>query len=135
MKCRVVDVSSYKVVNRFISKTCYEYTASLESPYGLIIKQGYSIGKLDIPIKGSVIDHVHLDPIKRLSSRLLKLNITLEFSGNLPWIYLDSVNGVRVKEKFRSDHHFTAFMMSCSVCKWTDRRKVFNKIRTILEEV
>ena len=43
----------------------------------------------------------------KLTNRLKKININVEFFGNYPWIYLDKVNGNKVKETYLSDHGFT----------------------------
>jgi hypothetical protein len=39
-------------------------------------------------------------------NRMKKLNIDIELLGNYPWIYLDTVNKNKVKEKYYSDHKF-----------------------------
>jgi hypothetical protein len=38
--------------------------------------------------------------------RMKKIGINLELVGNYPWIYLDRINGKKVKEKFDSRHGF-----------------------------
>ncbi len=45
--------------------------------------------------------------LDRLVSRLQKIGIEVELTGNYPWIYLDKINGVRVTEKFQGNHGFT----------------------------
>lgn len=41
-------------------------------------------------------------------NRMKKIGIKLELSGNVPWIYLDKVNGNRVKsEDFNANHGYT----------------------------
>ena len=45
--------------------------------------------------------------INRLVPRLRKIGIDVELFGNYPWIYLDKVNGNKVKEKFEANHGFT----------------------------
>jgi hypothetical protein len=45
-----------------------------------------------------------LDDFRR---RMTKLGIECTFKGNFPWIYLDEVNGKRVKERFEGNHGFT----------------------------
>jgi hypothetical protein len=45
--------------------------------------------------------------LSRLVSRLKKIGITIEMFRNVPWIYLDEVNGNKVKEKFNANHGFT----------------------------
>ena len=45
-----------------------------------------------------------LDDFRR---RMTKLGIDCKFTGNIPWIYLNEVNGKRVTEKFHGNHGFT----------------------------
>ena len=42
-------------------------------------------------------------------NRMKKLNIDVKLGGNYPWIYIDEINGVRVKKEdyFLGDHGFT----------------------------
>jgi hypothetical protein len=68
--------------------------------------------------------------ISTLVERCKLLNIELEIHGNYPWIYLYSVNGNRVVEKFRANHGFTAFTLGMdNIPQWSDRREVFKIIR------
>ena len=39
--------------------------------------------------------------------RLEKIGIKIQLFGNYPWIYLHSVNGIVITEKFESEHGFT----------------------------
>ena len=39
--------------------------------------------------------------------RLKKIGINVEVAANYPWVYLLSVNGVRVRKKYYSDYGFT----------------------------
>lgn len=41
--------------------------------------------------------------------RMKKLGIELQLIGNIPWIYIDSINGVRVQEEdyFYGNHGYT----------------------------
>jgi len=72
----------------------------------------------------------------RLIERLKPLGIEIELGGNFPWIYLRAVNGIIVKEKFAANHGFTAFWYPTKhgdeVIKFSDRRKVFEKIREMV---
>lgn len=63
--------------------------------------------------------------------KLAKIGVKVELVGNYPWIYLDTVNGARVTERFGGNHGFTAFMLGNQLT-WTDRRYVFKKIRSML---
>ena len=72
--------------------------------------------------------------INRLVPRLRKIGIDVELFGNLPWIYLDKVNGNKVKREdfFEGNHGFTiAFypIRKGQVMELTDIRKVFKIIR------
>ena len=42
-----------------------------------------------------------------LGARLAKLEIEVEFVLNYPWVYLDSINGIKVKERHFSKHGYT----------------------------
>lgn len=42
-----------------------------------------------------------------LQNKLAKIGIEIEFSANIPWIYLHKVNDRVVEEKYDSDHAFT----------------------------
>jgi len=66
--------------------------------------------------------------ITRFINRLSRAGISVELVANYPWIYIEKVNGVRVKEKFCGNHGFTAFFMNKNIT-WTDRREVFKLIR------
>lgn len=71
----------------------------------------------------------------RFARRLDRLGIAVECSCNYPWVYLDTVNGKEVIEYYMSNHAFTAFWAPINQgdgVRFTDRRKVFNKIREML---
>jgi hypothetical protein len=69
--------------------------------------------------------------INRLVPRLRKIGIDVELFGNYPWIYLDKVNGIKVKEKFCANHGFTiAFIpLNDEKMELTDIREIFKTIR------
>jgi hypothetical protein len=61
-----------------------------------------------------------------------KLNINIELVGNVPWIYIDKINGKRVKEKFHGNHGFTiAFypIRPGQEMNFTDITEIFKLIR------
>jgi hypothetical protein len=70
-----------------------------------------------------------MNTIDRFVERLKKINIKVALVGNYPWVYLETVNGKRVKETFRGNHGFTAFFIVKDGITWSDRRTVFLKIR------
>lgn len=50
-----------------------------------------------------------MDTITIFVKRLQRIGIEVTFSGNMPWIYLDTVNGKKVTERYEGNHGFTAF--------------------------
>lgn len=73
-----------------------------------------------------------MDKINTFCKRLEKIGITVKLFSNFPWIYLDSVNGHRVKEKFHAEHGFTiAFhpIRPNQELKFTDISEIFKTIR------
>jgi hypothetical protein len=72
--------------------------------------------------------------LNRLVPRLKKIGINIEMYGNVPWIYLDKVNGNRIKKEdyFCGNHGFTIAFYPVRVgekMELTDIRKVFEIIR------
>jgi hypothetical protein len=75
--------------------------------------------------------------IKSFVERLKKIGIDVELGCNYPWVYLEKINGKRVKEKFRANHGFTAFFIAIKrddphAEKITDISKIFKLIRRYL---
>ena len=74
--------------------------------------------------------------IERFVRRLKAIGIEVTLVGNYPWVYLDTVNGKKVTEKFRAKHGFTVFMGAWSnnvpPWKFTYSKEVFQKIRDML---
>lgn len=74
-------------------------------------------------------------PYTKLVSRLKRIGIRIEVAGNVPWYYLDTVNGNKVKETFQSEHGFVIFMGGGRLnfdnpgVKFTDIKKIFEVIR------
>ena len=62
--------------------------------------------------------------------RLSKLNIDIQFIGNYPWIYINTINGKRVIELFEGNHGFTiAFSKYPNGMDFTDISEIFKLIR------
>lgn len=76
--------------------------------------------------------------IEQFVSRLSRIGVRVELASNYPWVYLRSVNGKPVHEKFMAEHGFTAFFQPISVqskfVRFSDRRTVFKKIRELVRE-
>ena len=70
------------------------------------------------------------EPLHKLHRRLLAINIVTTYIGNYPWVYLDTVNKKRVKEKFMAEHGFTVATVSIGgKIELTDTKKIFQIIR------
>ena len=72
--------------------------------------------------------------IDRLVPRLKKIGIEVRLVGNYPWIYLDEVNGNRIKKEdyFRGNHGFTIAFLPIregQKMELTDIGEVFRIIR------
>ena len=49
-----------------------------------------------------------MNEVEILINRLKRIGIDLELMGNIPWIYLDKVNGNRVQpEDYNANHGYT----------------------------
>ena len=74
--------------------------------------------------------------IDSFRNRLKKIGIDIEMFGNFPWVYLDKVNGKKVKGEYYSDHCFTIFFRAIrpgQVDKMLDTGIIFDKIRETLK--
>lgn len=68
-------------------------------------------------------------------NRLKKIGIEVELVGNFPWVYLDKVNGKKVKELYLGNHGFTIFFLAIrpgEVDKINDIGIIFKLIRSML---
>lgn len=75
-----------------------------------------------------------MNTLDRLIVRLEKIGIKIELAGNYPWIYLEKVNGNRIKEKdfYLANHGFTIAFMPMSErekVEITSIKKIFEIIR------
>lgn len=73
-----------------------------------------------------------MDILEVFIKRMKKLNIDVELAGNYPWIYIDKINGNKVKEKFGGNHGFTIAFLPIrkeQKMKFTDIGEIFRLIR------
>jgi hypothetical protein len=73
-----------------------------------------------------------MDKLTVFIERMNKLGITIQLMGNYPWIYIDTINGKKVQERFQGNHGFTiAFhpIRKDQKLKFTDIREIFKLIR------
>lgn len=74
--------------------------------------------------------------IESFHDRLAKIGIEVTMCCNYPWIYLDTVNGIKVKEYWQAEHGFCICfspIRNGEGYKWNDLSYIFNKIRQVLE--
>jgi len=133
MKCLIKKIVEVEIERRFFELR--KIILTLETPYGEITKEYYPHKSYCVPVVGEYYDTYIHDTVDRFHRRLSNIGIETKFVGNYPWIYLDSVNGKKVNELYYSAHGFTAFTLSMKriqPSKFTNRRKVFQKIREML---
>ena len=53
-----------------------------------------------------------MENVEIFYNRLKKIGIEITLIGNYPWIYFNTINGKRVKEKLGSDYGFVVFIGS-----------------------
>lgn len=75
------------------------------------------------------------EKIESFVERLRKLGIKVTLIGNYPWIYLETINGKRVTERFLGNHGFTIAFQPMRVgqkFEFTDITEIFKLIRKYL---
>lgn len=81
---------------------------------------------------------ISTDKLGVFIERLKKIGIDVKLSGNFPWIYLDEINGIRVKEKFQANHGFTVMFLpgrnDSPPSEFTDIKEIFSLIRKYVKE-
>lgn len=69
------------------------------------------------------------------ANRLKNIGIDVVITGNYPWIYLDKINGNKVKEKFKGNHGFTIAFLPIKddrELEFTNIKEIFKLIRKYL---
>jgi len=70
--------------------------------------------------------------------RLEKIGIDIKMAGNFPWIYIDTINGKKVTEKFQGNHGFTVAFLPIrhdQKMKFTDITEIFKLLRKYTRDV
>jgi hypothetical protein len=84
--------------------------------------------------EGNIISYYNECALTRVVRRLEKIGISIELSCNVPWVYLDSINGVKVAEKKNARHGYCITYNTVDRRNLNFRKDLFNKIREILGE-
>ena len=78
------------------------------------------------------------DKIKVFVERLKKLGIEVKLVGNFPWVYINEICGIKVKEKFAGNHGFTLIFLpgrtDSPPSEFTDIAETFKLIRKYSRE-
>ena len=77
------------------------------------------------------------EPLTIFVNRMKKLGIKLQLVGNYPWIYIDKINGIEVKEKLSSEYGFTIGWLPVrrgEIFYFNDMSKIFKLIRRYTKE-
>ncbi len=72
------------------------------------------------------------DKLKVFIDRLQKLGVEIKLVGNYPWIYIDTINGKKVTERFQGNHGFTVAFLPVRVgqeLNFTDIGEIFKLLR------
>jgi len=76
---------------------------------------------------------ISTDKLGVFIERLKKIGIDVKLSGNFPWVYLDEICGIRVKENFQANHGFTVMFLpgrnDSPPSDFTDIKEIFNLIK------
>ena len=78
------------------------------------------------------------DKIKVFVERLKKIGIEVKLQGNFPWVYLDEICGIKVKEKLYGNHGFTIIFLpgrtDSPPSEFTDIAETFKLIRKYVRQ-
>ena len=78
------------------------------------------------------------DKIKVFVERLKKIGIEVKLQGNFPWVYIDEICGIKVKERFEGNHGFTLIFLpvrnDSPPSEFTDITEIFKLIRKYSRE-
>jgi hypothetical protein len=77
------------------------------------------------------------DKLTSFINRMNRIGIDIELFSNIPWIYINSINGKRVTETFEANHGFTIAFLPVRVDQelaFTDITEIFKLIRKYITE-
>lgn len=81
---------------------------------------------------------ISTDKLDVFVKRLKKIGIDVKLSGNFPWVYIDEICGIKVKEKFEGNWGFTLIFLPARndspPSEFTDIAEIFKLIRKYKNE-
>ena len=105
---------------------------SLCGKYRKVIS-GYAYNYQLLKREGNIISYHNECALTRVVRRLSKIGVNIELGCNVPWVYLDSVNGVKVTEKKNARHGYCITHNHGDRRNLNFRKDLFNKIREVLD--
>ena len=73
-----------------------------------------------------------MNKLEIFQKRLSKIGINIVFWSNYPWVYIDTINGKKVIEKFQAEHGFTVLFRQTrfdNKDEFTNISEIFKLIR------
>lgn len=76
------------------------------------------------------------ETLTRFIKRMKNIDINILCTMNFPWVYIDSINGIDVTEKYQSKYYFTLGFMGLkeNSFKFANMDVIFNLIRKYTKE-
>jgi len=77
------------------------------------------------------------DKLTVFVDRMNRIGIDIELFSNIPWIYINSINGKRVTEIFEANHGFTIAFLPVRADQelaFTDITEIFKLVRKYVTE-
>jgi hypothetical protein len=77
------------------------------------------------------------DKLTSFINRMNRIGIDIKLCSNIPWVYINSINGKRVRETFQANHGFTIAFLPVKADKQielTDIGETFKLIRKYITE-
>lgn len=142
MKGKILDIKEEKY-NTILSDGRYVITIGNEkyTKTSKLIRLKDTVKSNSKPFDLKVGDDIFFENrsvIERFIERLNRINISVELSGNLPWVYIDKINNKKVIEKYSANHGFCGFFTSIKKLdirqntpsvRFSSRKEVFKLIR------
>lgn len=90
---------------------------------------GYSLSlREELMYWNKVEEELRFGSLTVFIARLKKIGIEIKLTGNVPWLYIGTINGKKVQEKFASEYGFVLGYQGKGFV-FEDLSKIFNLIR------
>ena len=78
-----------------------------------------------------------MDKLTTFIDRTRRIGIDIKLVGNFPWVYMDSINGNKVTEKYQANHGFCIAYLPIRKdqdINFTDIEEIFKLIRKYINK-